>query len=127
MKMKLIYIYHSCYAIEGDDYTILIDFYKDQSDVKGRKIVQDILLNRPGAFYVLSTHGHSDHFTPEVLSWKINRPDIHYIFSKDILVDGKASATDAVYLNKGETYQDDLLKIEAFGSTDLGVSFYIEV
>ena len=34
MKMKLIYIYHSCYAIEGDDYTILIDFYKDQSDVK---------------------------------------------------------------------------------------------
>jgi L-ascorbate metabolism protein UlaG (beta-lactamase superfamily) len=127
MKMKLIYIYHSCYAIEGDDYTILIDFYKDQSDVKGRKIVQDILLNRSGAFYVLSTHGHSDHFTPEVLSWKINRPDIHYIFSKDILVDDKASATDAVYLNKGETYQDDLLRIEAFGSTDLGVSFYIEV
>ena len=125
--MKLLYIYHSCYAIEGDGYTILIDFYKDQPEANGKFIVRDRILNRPGALYVLSTHGHADHFNPEILTWRDNRPDIHYIFSKDILNDGKASPAAAVFLDKGEAYQDDLLKIQAFGSTDLGVSFYMEV
>ena len=84
------------------------------------------LLNRAGTLYVLSSHFHPDHFNPEVLKWKEQKPDIKYIFSKDILKRRRAKADDAIYLKKGDAYQDELLTIKAFGSTDVGISFLIE-
>lgn len=45
--MKLTYIFHSGYAIEGDDFTIIIDYYKDSSDISGEGIVyKELLKNR---------------------------------------------------------------------------------
>lgn len=123
--MKLIYIYHSCFVIEGEWFTIVIDYFKD-TDGEHKGLVHDYLLNRPGKFYVLATHFHPDHFHPQVLEWKEERPDIIYIFSKDILKHRRAQPGDAIYLKKLETYQDDILTIKAYGSTDVGVSFMIQ-
>lgn len=120
--MKLTYIYHSCFALEGEGITVLLDYYRDTE--KG--IVRDYLLKRPGRLYVLSTHFHADHFNPEILQWKEERPDIIYIFSKDILRHRRAGKEDALYLKKLDTYTDDFVKIKAYGSTDVGVSFFIE-
>lgn len=126
--MKLDYIYHSGFAIEAEGITLIIDYYKDSSETeRNRGIVHDYLLQKPGRLYVLSTHFHPDHFNREVLTWKEQRPDIRYIFSKDILKHRRAAPDDATYINKGETYQDDALRIEAFGSTDVGVSFLIRL
>ena len=52
--MKLTYIYHSGYAIEGDDFTIVIDYYKDSSDKKEDGIVYGKLLEKKDKLYVLS-------------------------------------------------------------------------
>lgn len=125
--MKLDYIYHSGFAIEADGATILIDYWKDSSAEAGQGLVRDRLLHRPGAFYVLATHFHPDHFHPEVLRWRDVRPDIHYIFSKDILKHRRAKADDAFYINKGGVYEDDHLRVQAFGSTDVGVSFLLDL
>ena len=84
------------------------------------------LLKRAGTLYILASHFHPDHFNPEVLKWKEQKPDIKYIFSKDILKRRRAKADDAIYLKKGDAYQDELLTIKAFGSTDVGISFLIE-
>ena len=84
------------------------------------------LLKRAGTLYILASHFHPDHFHPEVLKWKEQKPDIKYIFSKDILKRRRAKADDAIYLKKGDAYQDELLTIKAFGSTDVGISFLIE-
>lgn len=62
-----------------------------------------------------------------MLRWRDQRPDIRYIFSKDILKHRRASADDAFYINKGGVYEDDRLRIQAFGSTDVGVSFLIDL
>lgn len=123
--MRLIYIYHSGFAIEADGFSILIDYYRDTVKAPGKGFVHEELLHRPGPLYVLVSHFHPDHFNPEILEWKASKPDIHYIFSKDILKNRRAKAEDAFYLKKGETYRDDLLSIQAFGSTDVGVSFLI--
>lgn len=120
--MKLTYIYHSGYAIEAEGFTIIIDYYKDSDD----EVVKNKLLKKKGKLYVLSTHSHHDHFNKEILSWKKEHPDIIYIFSKDILTDKRAKDSDAVYLDKSEFYQDETLFIQAYGSTDLGVSFLIK-
>ena len=124
--MKLTYIYHSGFAIEIADVTIIIDYYRDSEDTNSG-IVHDSLLHREGKLYVLSTHSHADHFNPEILTWKELHPDIHYIFSKDILENHFAEPEDAVYLAPSESYRDNTLSIQAFGSTDVGCSFLIEV
>ena len=119
--MKLTYIYHSCFAIEGEWFTIILDYFRD-----AKNLVHEYLLTRPGKFYVLSTHFHPDHFHPEVLRWRADRPNIIYIFSKDILRRKRASKEDALYLKKLDVYEDDTIRVKAYGSTDAGVSFLIE-
>lgn len=123
--MKLTYIYHSGFAIEGESTTIIIDYYKDTTPHNG--LVTKTLLSRPGKFYVLCTHSHPDHFNPEILTWKQHRPDIQYIFSKDILYLQKAQQDEAIFLDKFESYTDDTLSVKAFGSTDIGGSFHLEI
>ena len=111
--MTLDYIYHSGFAIEMEGVTIIIDYYKDSSETEhNRGIVHDYLLQRPGKLYVLATHFHPDHFNREILTWKEQRPDIQYIFSKDILKSHRAKAEDAFYIKKGETYEDDTIRID---------------
>lgn len=126
--MKLDYIYHSGFAIGAEGVTLIIDYYKDSSETeRNRGVVHDYLLQKPGKLYVLSTHFHPDHFNREILTWKEQRPDIIYIFSKDILKHRRAKQEDAIYINKGESYEDDALRIDAFGSTDVGISFLIHL
>lgn len=126
--MTLDYIYHSGFAIESERVTVIIDYYKDSSEFKRNEgIVHDRLLKKEGGLYVLSTHFHPDHFNNEILTWKERRPDIRFIFSKDILKRHRAKAEDAVYIQKGETYEDENIRIDACGSTDVGVSFLIRL
>lgn len=121
--MKLIYIYHSGFVMEGKDFSILIDYYQDTPD----KEIHEKFLKRPGRLYILASHSHKDHFNPEILSWKQERPDIQYIFSEDIRDNGQACYHDAVFLRKGEEWNDDLLKVKAYGSTDIGISFLLDI
>lgn len=83
--MRLTYIYHSGFAIEADEFAILIDYYKDTGRSPEKGFVHEKLLNRAGILYVLSSHFHPDHFNPEVLRWKTYKKDIVYLFGKDIL------------------------------------------
>lgn len=124
--MKITYIYHSGFVVEEGEAALLIDFYHDTDGDDGHGYVRDEFLKRKGRLYVLATHFHPDHFNPEVLKWRTLRPDIRYIFSKDILKHRRAAASDAVYLKKGEVYEDDCLTVRAFGSTDVGDSFLID-
>ena len=101
-NMKLTYIYHSCFALETDNLTIIFDYFKDSGETPSGGQVNDYMLTCPGKLYVLSSHSHYDHFNKEILKWKLRRPDIQYILSKDILDCKKAHAEDAVFIDKGE-------------------------
>lgn len=123
--MELIYLYHSGFALLGDGFTIVFDYFED-SETVAEGVLHRELLHRPGKLYVLASHFHADHFNREVLTWKAQRPDIIYIFSKDILRRRRASADEAVWLKKGDVYRDDTIQVQACGSTDVGVSFLVE-
>lgn len=124
--MTVTYIYHSCFLIEFEGFSILFDYYKDTPRQDGSGWVKDYLLNKEGDLYILCSHSHYDHFNPEILSWKEKKEDIRYIFSKELLESGVAAAGDALYLEKEEVYRDQRLTIKAFGSTDAGGSFLVE-
>ena len=124
--MELIYLYHSGFALLGEGCTVVFDYYEDSlSADKG--VLHDEILARSGRFYVLSSHSHADHFNPDILAWKEVRPDIIYIFSKDILRHRHLPKETAHWLKKGEAYSDDTLTVHAFGSTDIGISFLVEL
>lgn len=121
--MKLTYIYHSGFVIEDKNFALLVDYYQDTPG----KYVHEHFLRHPTRLYILASHSHPDHYTPDILNWKEERPDIQYIFSEDIRDNLQACYHDAIFLKKGEGWNDDFLKIKAFGSTDIGISFLIDV
>jgi hypothetical protein len=123
--MKLTYIFHSCFALEADCCNVLFDFYKDTDETDG--FVYGELLKSDKPLYVLSSHSHFDHFNPEILTWAENRNNIYFVLSKDIRGKKGIDFDDAFYIDKGEEYKDENLYIKAFGSTDVGVSFYIRI
>lgn len=124
--MKLTYIYHSGFSLEWNEFSILIDYYKDSSGKTNEGYVHSHLLKRPGTLYVLSTHSHADHFNPEIFNWQKEKNDIQYILSKDIAAVHPQLPAGTVILDKLQCWQDNRIKIQAFGSTDIGISFLIE-
>lgn len=118
--MKLTYIYHSGFAIEASNCNIVVDYFKDPA-----KVMENILKS-PKPLYVLASHFHPDHFSPEILEWKECHHDATYILSKDILRHRRAPKEAALWLSKGGDYSDGNLCVRAFGSTDSGVSFLIK-
>lgn len=122
--MKLYYLFHSGFAIIADEFAVIIDFYEDTADALNG-FVHDELLSCGKRIYVLITHFHPDHFNPEVLSWREIHPDIIYILSNDLKRHHRAEGKDGTFLKKGETYEDNKLKVKAYGSTDSGDSFLI--
>mgnify|MGYP001258066914 CR=1 FL=1 len=129
--MKLTYVYHSCCAIEFKKFAVLIDYYRDAiKEGEGVGWVDKNLLQSNKPLYVLCTHSHADHFNEEVLKWDAHKDNITYIFSKEVadsLKDNTLLKDEKItYLDKFEEYKDKNIKVQAFGSTDEGGSFYIE-
>ncbi|BEG99346.1 MBL fold metallo-hydrolase [Bacteroides sedimenti] len=124
--MELTYIYHSGFALKYKSFSIIIDYFKEPFSSFETEWVHSQLLNYSGRLYVLSSHSHPDHFCPEIFNWKKEKEDIRYLLSKDILDVEKSKRTKVIYLDKLDVYEDDLIRVKAYGSTDIGVSFLIE-
>lgn len=123
---ELIYLYHSGFVLIGDEATIVFDFFEDSVSPREGILHSDILF-RTVPLYVLASHAHSDHFNPDILKWKDIHPHVKYFFSADIRTTEREQWPDSVcWMDKGDEYADNLLKIKAFGSTDVGVSYLVE-
>jgi L-ascorbate metabolism protein UlaG (beta-lactamase superfamily) len=109
--MKIKHIYHSGFELEFDEKIILIDVFTDLEQYKNKKI------------YCMSTHRHGDHFTPDIFKLRKHN-EVHYILSDDIQVENEK---DITFVKKGDRKVVDDISIEVYGTTDQGVSFYLEV
>lgn len=124
--MKLIYVFHSGFVLEGKEFILVMDYYRDSQEAD-QGVVHDLLKSSRKEWYVLVSHRHPDHFNPEILQWKQYKPDIHYIFSRDVRKKLRGEERDGiVFLSKKEEWRDNNIRIKAYGSTDVGVSFLIE-
>ena len=75
-----------------------------------------------GKVYVFVTHSHVDHFDPIIFDWDQAKYHIKYIISDDL-----PEGIPGLRMKPGDELELEDLKVRAFDSTDLGVSFYIEV
>ena len=62
--MRLIYLFHSGFLIEAEDFSIIFDYYRG-----GENIIEKALRRRQ-PMYVLVSHEHRDHYNPEILTLK---------------------------------------------------------
>ncbi|SCG83035.1 putative metal dependent hydrolase [Proteiniborus sp. DW1] len=110
--MKIEYIYHSGFSVETDDYFLVFDYYKGNINLSNKKNI------------IFSSHGHDDHFNPEIFQWSKRQPDISYILSSDIKA---KSSLNTYIMNPYELLNIHGITIKSFGSTDLGLSFLVKV
>lgn len=112
LNVTIEHIVHSCFTVETKDHFLVFDYYAG-----------DIELSKNKKNYVFVTHGHGDHYTPEIFS--LEGRDIKYILSSDIEVNMEDKK---IYLmNPDELLEFDDIDVKTFGSTDLGLSFLVTV
>lgn len=127
--VKINYLYNSGFIMETKNYILIFDYYLDisassvKSKVNGTIGEEDIRCNKK--IFVFSSHSHADHFNPVIFKWKSIRPDINYILSNDIQI---SEIDEKIYFMRPyENFKIDEVQIKTYGSTDIGVSFYIKV
>ena len=114
--MKITYIHHSCFLVETDRFYYLFDYEKGTlPPMDGEKPI-----------FVLSSHGHGDHYNPEVFSLLENAGmrQIQAILSEDIAAPTNISV---LQVSPGKEYAlGTQHRLTTFASTDLGVAFLLE-
>ena len=114
--MKITYIHHSSFLVETDSCYYLFDYEK------GHLPQMDVA--KP--IFVLSSHGHHDHYNPEIFSMldAAGMQNIYAILSEDIEVPANVNV---LQVSPGKEYDLCLgQKLITYKSTDLGVAFLIE-
>ncbi len=70
---------------------------------------------------VFVSHGHRDHFCPEIFTWQQHVKRISYVISSDIT----GLPDDIIQVGPGETTETGGLRIKTYHSTDRGVAFSV--
>ena len=122
-QAKITYLVHSGFSVETTHSFLLFDYCPS---LDSKKQVNGALLNdKAAAVYVFASHNHGDHFDPAIFQWAQDHPTITYILSSDI--DYSLPNIKCQTLSPYENWSDRILTVKAYGSTDAGASFLVQV
>lgn len=124
---KITFIYHSGFAVETPECSLLFDYY--------RGMVPEFAKEKP--LYVFSSHRHSDHFNFAVFELAEKYPNIKYLLSNDIgkkykkkyLLEKKKLSEEIcqkiTWMKEQECWSDERIEVRTILSTDIGVAFLV--
>ncbi len=126
LGVQVVYLFNSGFAVKLGERVLIFDYYNPMS-LKRRKSPDNGVIS-PGELRdldvtVFASHAHLDHFTPSVLKWRCEIPNLRYVLSYDINADRTPNVT-TVYPNA--EYKADGISVKTLKSTDEGVAFVIE-
>lgn len=138
MNIKAYYVYHSCFILELNSCYMMFDYYKHYKyercqDIDFDSLIESVLKSDK-ALYIIASHGHGDHFSKKV--FEFNSPKTRYIFSDEIKNNNSYKKSISLsneltnninFMSSGQSLDIGDLQIMTFSSTDLGLSFIIEV
>ncbi|KNF07706.1 putative Zn-dependent hydrolase [Gottschalkia purinilytica] len=128
-KANIFPLGHSSFLVETKNNILIFDYYEDSLNLEKINVEDSILSNSifktDKSIFVFVSHSHSDHYTPDIFDWKKENPNIEYILSSDLreIID----KFDFHYVNPYESLKIKDIAIKAYGSTDKGVSFLVDV
>ena len=121
--LDVTYYYHSGFSCAMDDVLLVFDYWLGEQSwppMEARMTTQ--YLSRFREVYVFISHSHPDHFDPVVYEWSGAVPVV-YVISDDM--PGYAMGTR---VKSGDTLTlSDNVTVHVYDSTDLGVSFLVDV
>lgn len=124
MNTNVTYIHHSCFAWEGRRTMVVYDFWRDTEWFK----LRNLLAQTDKQVYFVVSHSHQDHFNYDILRWGrslANPPRL--LLSHDVVkrrhIAKRLSAVTT--LRPDDHYEDELLKMDVYRSTDVGISSVI--
>jgi len=112
LGIKVEYIYHSCYVLESSKYQLVFDYFKGNISLKDKDTI------------IFASHSHPDHYSEEIFRWSRGRDDLYYVLSDDINLD---SNENMKMVAPYESHQVKDLMITTLSSTDMGVSYLVEM
>lgn len=125
--MKLYYLGSSAFVALFEKTAVIFDccnkFSKKKTFSDGR--VDAARLSAMDAVYFLVSHKHADHFHSSIYDYAEYNENTKYIIDDGVAGDRKVK--NIFRLSPGEAFADDRIVVRAFGSTDLGVSFDVEI
>lgn len=143
--MEIKYIWHDCFTVRTPECSVVFDYWKDPVVGEGKpsRFIESgdpsEMLPRDLPLYVVVSHHHKDHFNREIFRWAALFPNIRYILSRDtmrmcrhvfspdsVYAGPKVDSSRATVLRPGESFSDGVMKVAAFGSTDIGNSYIVE-
>lgn len=122
-QCKITHLYHSGFLIETSNSLLVFDYVPSLND-SCLEVVSNKIKNVNKVF-VFVTHGHGDHYNPEIFNWKDLNSNIKYIISSDIEIDNVNN--EYFIMNKYEEVIIDNIKVKTYGTTDRGLSYFVEV
>jgi len=125
MKQSLMitHYYHSGFSVAWNDVLLVFDYWRGEKGELDPEIeLSESKLRKFREVYVFISHDHIDHLDPIVFTWR-EYTKVNYIVSSDMPVGtrGRRMAPgDKLELCEG-------IQATAFDSTDLGVSFLVNI
>lgn len=122
--MEITYLLNSGFMVKDGNILMLFDDFDDPSQSADLEIDK-------GDFeqlYIFASHAHFDHFGTHIRAYapKVSR----YIFSSDIKRTKRVKmfpASEITFMRKYGEWNDDFIKVATYDSTDVGVSFLVEL
>lgn len=122
-KLTVTYYHHSGFSVTMDDVLLVFDYWTgEHGELPEDKRITLDFLKQFRQVYVFISHEHPDHLDPVVFTWR-NEAPVTYIVAADMPVGtrGKRMAPgDSLTLSPE-------VSVKAFDSTDLGVSFLVDI
>ena len=122
-EIYLTHYYHSGFSVSYEDLLFVFDYWRGENhDLPEEKQLQSSQLAQYRKIFVFISHEHIDHLDPIVFTWKDHFP-VSYFVSSDMPV-----GTRGKRLAPGDEVQlEDGISVRAYDSTDLGVSFLLDL
>jgi len=125
MHMRVTYLNHSGFFIEGESHCLLFDYYQGElPEVPAGK-----------SLTIFASHHHEDHYSPEIFKYGERTPGTRYLLGCDITLNAanrqKVGITDEILARCDRMHKDDVfvrngITVRALRSTDMGVAFLAE-
>lgn len=123
--ISITYLHHSGFAARMQDTLLIFDDAREAPDDPEATLatgyVTPSLIAAHKQTYVFVSHAHSDHFNPRIYDLSAHG-DVTYILGYDV-----PEPHEGIRMKVGDTFSRGDLQVIAYGSTDEGVSFMVQI
>ena len=121
-QLKVTYHYNSGFSVRVGSTLLVFDYWEGEMRRLGEVgRLNTTILSAYEQVFIFISHGHPDHLDPVVYDWRDAIPGITYIVSDDLPIGKRGRRMSP----ESEIQLTQDIRVKAFGSTDLGVSYLV--